>query len=197
MDKRKVKVIGLSYNQSNDGSCIVILSDVSSGLKLPVIVNALEGTRIVSEIQGDNIKTSTIHDVMRNLTESYSIVVKEVFIHTVLAGVYYTKVITSNNVEEIEIQCSAGDALAISMVYKCPIYTTKEVVKNVGIGINDDGTNIPEEELKEVYASLGDDTPTDKPNSVDNLNKALEDAIKNEDYEMAAKLRDKIEDKSS
>lgn len=197
MNKREIEVIGLSYAQSNDGSCIVILGDKESRLKVPVIVSALEATRIISEVKKEKLKSSTIHDVMRNLTDAYSIEVKEVFIHTVLAGVYYTKIVTSNGVEELEIECSTGDAIALGMVYKCPIYTTKEVLKNVGIAINDDGTPIPEEEIQEDLKSLEGGINTQKPNSVDNLNTALKEAISNEDYERAAKLRDKIEEMSN
>jgi hypothetical protein len=192
MNKRELKVIAVSYSEANDGSCIVVLGDKSSKLKLPVIVNPVEAKRIVIEVERVKNKTLTIHDVMKNITDTYSVDVKEVFIHTVLAGIYYAKLITSNGDNDIEIECSTGDGIALSLVYKCPLYTTDEVVKNVGIAINEDGTPVIDGDIEEELSSESD--IKGDINTVEGLNNKLRDALENEDYEEAAELRDKIED---
>jgi uncharacterized protein len=116
---------------------------------------------------------------------------KKFFIYSLAEGIFYTKIIASNGIEEVEIECTGGDGVALSVIYKCPIYVTTEILDSVGIVIADDGSgmtdNSEDEDEGEIYES-----PKERVVSIEDLEHMMNDAIENEEYEIAAEIRDRI-----
>jgi bifunctional DNase/RNase len=111
--------------------------------------------------------------------------VQEVLIHNLVEGVFYTKLIVTNSLDEFEINCSVGDGVAISLVFGCPIMVSDQVMQAAGIQMTDDGVVTEDQRLenhKERKSTI----------SVHDLEKMLEKAIENEEYEIASQLRDRI-----
>jgi len=137
-----------------------------------------------------------IHDLFKTMTDFYGLDVQEVFIHNILEGIFYTKIKTTNGLDEVDMECTAGDAIALSVIYGCPIYTTSEILNDVGVAINDDGSPILEgdtEDLEDEVEVSGDlEDNLDRIVSVEDLDKMMNDAIGEEDYLLAARLRDRI-----
>lgn len=201
MKKRELKILGLSYSQTQIGSYVIVLSDKRGSRKLPLIIKPLEAQRIAIELEGMKPPRPLTHDVFKSMTDSFGIDIQEVFIHSLLEGIFYTKLIAFNGIEEVEINCPVGDAIALSVIYKCPIYTTTDILESAGITINDDGTE-PEnpedyfddeedDEFDEMLEMIEDDTR--RKVSVEDLEKIMNEAIQNEEYEIAAEIRDKIQ----
>lgn len=197
MKKRQLQILGLSYSQSQIGSYVLVLSDKKSNRKLPIIIKPAEAQRIALEIE--NIKTSRprplTHDLFKSFGDAFGIDIQEVFIYSIVEGIFYTKLIASNGIDGVEIECTAGDAVAISTIYKCPIYTTIEILENVGILINEDGTVPKDQDIDDIEE---DDIEIESPVtkrvvSIEDLEKMMQEAISNEEYEIAAELRDKIQ----
>jgi bifunctional DNase/RNase len=191
MKRKELQVIGLSYSQSQTGSYILVLTEKKGKAKLPVIIKPYDAQRIALEIEGIKSPRPMTHDLFVSLTNSYGIDIQEVFIHSLLEGVFYVKIISSNGIEEIEIDSSIGDAIILATIYKCPIYVESSILNTAGVYINDDGTQIDVIEEEEV-----DEEEVEKKGvvSIENLERALEDAIRNEEYEIAAAIRDRIEE---
>ena len=190
MKRKQVKVLGLSYSQSQVGSYVLVLSEMKGKVKLPIIIKPQEAQRIALEIEGIKSTKPLTHDLFRNLTDSYGIDLQEVFIYQLAEGVFYTKLITTNQVEEVEIEASVGDAVILSLLYDCPIYVSQEVLNRAGVLINDDGSPLSEDEMEndeEVF-----EEQEEKTTSIENLERMLEHAVANEEYEIAAKVRDRI-----
>ena len=199
MKKRKqVKIIGISYSQTQMGSYVVILSETKGKKKLPLIVKPNDAQQIALKIEKLKPQRPLTHDLFKSLTDSFGIDVQEVFIYAVIEGIFYTKIVASNGGEEVEIECVAGDGISLSLVYECPIYVAQEVMDTAGITINDDGSPIKEDEpedveLSEVDFSSEPETKTKRKVSVDDLEKMMQQALQNEEYEIAAELRDRIQ----
>lgn len=191
MKRKELQVLGLSYSQSQTGSYILVLTEKKGKAKLPVIIKPYDAQRIALEIEGIKSPRPMTHDLFVSLTHSYGIDIQEVFIHSLLEGVFYVKIISSNGIEEIEIDSSIGDAIILATIYKCPIYVESSILNTAGVYINDDGTQIDVIEEEEV-----DEEEVEKKGvvSIENLERALEDAIRNEEYEIAAAIRDRIEE---
>ena len=188
MKRRELRILGLSYSQSQIGSYIIVLSD-KANRKLPIIIKPLEAQRIAIEIEGIKSPRPMIYDLLKSLSDAYGIDIQEVFIHTLAEGVFYTKIITSNGIEEAEFECTAGDAIALSVIFKCPIYTTAEIMNISSIAINDDGTPIIDENIDEEY----DDNPF-RVVSISDLEIMMNKALVDEEYEIAAEIRDRIKE---
>lgn len=186
MKRKLVKVLGLSYSQSQTGSYVLILSENKGKGKLPVIIKPNEAQRIALEAEGIKSPRPLTHDLLKSMSDSYDVNVKEVFIYSLAEGIFYAKIITTDGNQEIDIECSVGDAVILSYVYKCPIYVALSVMNSAGVYMNDDGTPVDVIEEDEVVEE------PKKVVSIENLERALEDAVANEEFELAAKIRDRI-----
>ncbi len=188
MKRKLVKVLGLSYSQSQTGSYVLILAENKGKGKLPVIIKSNEAQRIALEAEGIKSPRPLTHDLLKSMSDSYGVNVKEVFIYSLAEGIFYTKMVTEDKTQEVEIECSVGDAVILSYVYQCPIYVAMSVMNAAGVYMNDDGTPVDVIEEDEVVEEAKGVV------SIENLERALEDAIRNEEYEICATIRDRIEE---
>ena len=190
--KKEVKVLGLSYSQSNSGSYVVVLSERKGKRKLPIVIKPSDAQQIALKIEGVKSPRPLTHDLFKSVNDAYGVDVQEVYIYAILEGIFYTKLVTSNGIDDIEIECTAGDGIALSIVFDCPLYASKEVLDLSGVYINDDGTSIGGESDDEDDEDEIEETPK-RVVSIEDLEHMIEDAIKNEEYEIAAEIRDRIE----
>jgi len=197
MKRKELKILGLSYSQTQMGSYVCVLSEKKGGRKIPLIIKTTEAQRIALELEGIKSTKVLSHDVIKGICESFDLDVQEVFIYALLEGIFYTKIIVSNGLDEMEIETPVGDALAISTVFKCPIYVTVDILESTGIQINDDGSHIEDEndceDDKDGFDSFIDDGNKERVVSIDDLEILMQNAIENEEYEIAAELRDRIQ----
>lgn len=192
--KKEVKVLGLSYSQSNSGSYVVVLSEKKGKRKLPIVIKPSDAQQIALKIEGVKSPRPLTHDLFKSVTEQYQIDIQEVHIYAILEGIFYTKIVTTNGLEEAEVDCTAGDGIALSIVYGCPLYVAKEVLEVSGVYINDDGTAMENSEVQDSEEDYEEEVTTSKRVvSIEDLEHMIEDAIRNEEYEIAAEIRDKIE----
>ena len=191
--KKEVKVLGLSYSQSQSGSYVVVLSEKKGKRKLPIVIKPSDAQQIALKIEGVKSPRPLTHDLFKSLTESYQIDIQEVYIYAILEGIFYTKLITSNGIEESEIDCTAGDGIALSIVYGCPLFASKEVLDLSGVYINDDGSTMDNSDVEDIDDYEDIEENTKRVVSIEDLEHMIEDAIRNEEYEIAAEIRDRIE----
>ena len=189
--RKEVKVLGLSYGQSQAGSYVVVLSEKKGKRKLPIVIKPSDAQQIALKIEGMKSPRPLTHDLFKTITDAYSIDIQEVYIYAILEGIFYTKMVTSNGLEDVEVECTAGDGIALSIVYGCPLYASKEVLDISGVYINDDGSTMSEDEM-DMEEDLEEFRPAKRVVSIEDLEHMMEDALANEEYEIAAELRDRI-----
>lgn len=190
MKRKQLKVMGLSYSQSQIGSYVVVLGEKKGNKKLPVIIKPNDAQNIAVKLEHINTARPLTHDLLKSVTDSFQIDVYEIFIYGLIEGMFYAKAMTSNGLEEVGIECSIGDAIAISLVYKCPIWINVDILDQAGINLNDDGSDVESIEIEDDFEEEEDDV--DSKTSVDDLEKLMHGAIANEEYEIAAEIRDRI-----
>lgn len=197
MKRKELKILGLSYSQTQIGSYVCVLSEKKGVRKIPLIIKSNEAQRIALELEGIKPTKVMTHDIVKNICDSFELDVQEVFIYALLEGIFYTKIIMSNGLDEVEIESPVGDALSLSTLFKCPIWTTIDILNSVGVNINDDGTSldseIDDDNDDDDFDSYIDDGIKERIVSVEDLEKMMSDAIQNEEYEIAAELRDRIQ----
>jgi len=200
MKRKELKILGLSYSQTQMGSYVCVLSEKKGGRKIPIIIKTPEAQRIAIELEGLKPSKTLTHDIVKGVCESFDLDVQEVFIYALLEGIFYSKIIVSNGMDEMEIETPMGDALAISTIFKCPIYATLDIINSVGININDDGTTSEEledesdiDDEDDEFFDYIDDGKKERVVSIEDLEIMMQNAIDNEEYEIAAELRDRIQ----
>lgn len=193
--KREVKILGLSYSQSQVGSYVCVLSEERGHRKLPIIVKPQDAQTIALKIEGMKPPRPMTHDIIKNISNSFQLDCQEVYIFQVLEGIFYAKIRMDNGIDDAEIETTAGDAIALSLIFDCPLYVSEEVLSMCGLVMDEDGKPVDNyddqltpEQKEIVDKKLG----TERTLTVDELNKLMDEAVQNEDYELAAKYRDRI-----
>ena len=196
MKRKQLKVMGLSYSQTQAGSYIVVLSEIKGSRKIPVVVKASDAQEIALKIEKIKSPRPLTHDLFKSLTDTFGIDVQEVFIHSLVEGIFYCKMIVNNGVEETEVECGIGDGITLALVYDCPIMIKTDVLDSAGISMNDDGSDA---EIDEIEVEI-DEKPKSKTKpkkrvvSVEDLEIMMHKALENEEYEIAASIRDRIKE---
>ena len=186
MKKIKVKILGLSYSQSQIGSYVLVLSEIKGDRKLPIIIKPLSAQYIALKMESIETNTPMTQDLFKNFTDALSAEVSEVHIYGLTEGMFYCKAILTNAMDSYEIPCSVGDAISIAMLYKCSIYVSSSVMDSVGIYMSDEG-EITEEQQDKNHNRVEKESA-----SIESLENMLQKAVENEEYEIATQLRDRI-----
>ncbi len=173
----------ISYSQSQNGAYALILEEIDGKRKLPIVIGGFEAQSIAialdKEIQPPRPLT---HDLFKNFANNYDIKIKQVIIHKLVDGIFFSSVICERNQEEEIFDARTSDAIALALRFESPIYTYDKILDKAGI--------ILKKEIKDKKQKKFDESF--KGFSIKQLNKKISKAIEEEDYELAAKLRDEI-----
>lgn len=196
MGKVKLNVLGISYSQTQSGAYALVLSEEEGKRRIPIIIGGFEAQSIAIQIEGLTPPRPLTHDLFLNFSKSYAIEIVEVQIYKLEEGVFFSKLHCDNGKKEVYIDARTSDAIALALRFKCPIYTTEEIIEKAGIILEFDGTEeevekTPISEKKENY-----DSTLFSKMSLAELKAVLEEAVLNEDYEKASKIRDEIKKRS-
>lgn len=129
------------------------------------------------------------HDLFKQFADNFSIVLNEVYIHHLSEGVFYAKLICQMDSTVHEIDARTSDAIALAVRFLCPIYTTEAILLKAGIVFEDKQIQESDTETKELE-SHSQDEPELKQKSTEELNDLLKEALEDENYETASRIRD-------
>lgn len=190
MNRVEVKIEILSYAKSQVGSYVIVLADINnSNRKLPIIIKAAEAQFIAQKLEGIKSPRPMTQDLFKILTDVYNIDVQEVIIYNVAEGIFYAKMRTSNMIEDsLDIECTVGDALSMSVLYGCPIFVSEDVMTSTSVDMMAPTKVQAPIKVSQKKPSIR----KEKPESIEFLDKLLSQALEDEDYETAVELRDKI-----
>ena len=201
----RLKIKGISYSQTQNGAYALILNEVEGDRKLPIVIGAFEAQSIAIALEKEIKPPRPLtHDLFKNFSDRFDIIVKQVIIHKLVDGVFYSSIICERDKIEEIIDARTSDAIALALRFNAPIFTYKTILDKAGIFLKfsskeekedeEDDSIIVDEILQEGETIEIEQDPTDGYTelTIDELNKELNKAVANENYEKAAKLRDEI-----
>ncbi|NDF16386.1 MAG: bifunctional nuclease family protein [Verrucomicrobia bacterium] len=118
MKRKELKILGLSYHQTQVGSYICVVSERKGDRKIPIIIKTNEAQKIAMELEGISSNRPSSYDLIKTICDSFGMDCQEVFIYNVLEGVFYTQIIVSNGLESVTVDATIGDAIALSCIFK-------------------------------------------------------------------------------
>jgi len=196
MELIKLLINGISYSQTQNGAYALILSELDGERKLPIVIGTYEAQSIAIAIEKDIKPPRPLtHDLFKSFCERFNIIVKQVIIHKLVDGVFYSSIICERDgIEEI-IDSRTSDAIALATRFDAPIFTYENILEKAGIIIEieeyDEEDKILFKELFSEETTLANSEDF-KDKTIDELQKLLKIAVQNENYETAAKIRDEI-----
>ena len=192
--KIKLDIVGLSYSQTQSGAYALVLGEVNGRRRLPIIIGSFEAQAIAIEIEKMTPSRPLTHDLFKSFAQAYQITIQEVIIYNLVDGIFYAKLICSDGKKTAEIDARTSDAIAMAVRFDCPIYTHEFILSTAGIVI--EGNDFVYLENMSEAAEEKPATPAGATNytslSTDELKTILKEALNEEAYEKAAKVRDEL-----
>lgn len=192
MQKIKLEILGLSSSQSQVGSYALVLGEESGNRRLPIIIGMFEAQAIAIEIEKIKPSRPMTHDLFRSFAEKFDVKVEEIIISDLKEGVFFSKIVCSDGLKRVEIDSRPSDAIAVGLRFGVKIYTYENILSEAGIVLSDFEEEDTSDQEKQQIPAMPLKKDWVKDLSLDDLQNMLDEALGNEDYEKAAKIRDEI-----
>jgi len=190
MQKIRLNILGLSVSQTQSGAYALVLAEENGDRRIPIIIGPVEAQAIAIQLEGLKPPRPLTHDLIKNMALAFNIALLEVTIYKLEEGIFYSELLCEMNGKEIKIDSRTSDAVALALRFRCPIYTTEDILKKAGIVLE------LEDEHSPVRSVSDEDEPTETSTysqySLNELKEMLDEAVKNEDYEKASVIRDEL-----
>jgi len=198
----RLNIKGISYSQTQNGAYALILNEVDGDRKLPIVIGAFEAQSIAIALEKEISPPRPLtHDLFKNFADRFDIIVKQVIIHKLVDGVFYSSLICERDKIEEIIDARTSDAIALALRFQAPIFTFKNILDKAGIYLKVNPKKEDEDTQDDILMDelVTNDLETQvepgesfKTKSLEELHSLLEEAVTNEDYEKAAHIRDEI-----
>ena len=203
MELVELKIQGISYSDNTSGAFALILQEINGSRKLPIVIGGFEAQAIAIGLE-KKIKTSRplTHELFKSFAEKFGIKFNHVIISKLKDGVFFSNIVCENNDDVIKIDSRTSDAIALSIRFNAPIFVKKDILDEAGFDDDEkyseeinftDNNFFKDENSNKSYIKSKDI----KKISTNNIKKMLENSLQNEDYEMAARLRDELNSRKS
>ena len=202
MELVELKIHGISYSDNTSGAFAIILDEVNGNKKLPIVIGSYEAQSIAIALE-KKIKTSRplTHELFKGFADKFNITLNHIVIHKLSDGVFYSNMVCEKDNEVVKVDSRTSDAIALSIRFDAPIFVTKEILAEAGF--EDDkkyskDLNLTDEKFFNDGHISSPDYNTEKAKDIKkistrNIKKMVEKSIQNEDYELAARLRDELD----
>ncbi|MBL4938743.1 MAG: bifunctional nuclease family protein [Lutibacter sp.] len=196
----RLTIKGISYSQTQSGAYALVLSEVDGPRTLPIVIGAFEAQSIAIALEKEIKPPRPLtHDLFKSFADRFHIVIKQVIIHKLVDGVFYSSLICQRDKIDEIIDTRTSDAIALATRFNAPIFTYENILDKAGIYLKMKDTLSIENDplsLENIIDEPSSDTTFAKY-SLKQLNEKLNEAIQQEDYELAANIRDEITKRTS
>ena len=201
----QLTIKGISYSETQTGAYALILKEAEGDHRLPIIIGGFEAQSIAIALEKElKPKRPLTHDLFKNFAERFNIYVKQVIIHKLVDGVFYSSLICERDKIEEIIDARTSDAIAMALQFNAPIFVYDSILKQAGFTSEeiskDDGDKSEDNWIQSFVAeqSKQKELPDDlKKLSLSKLKTLLNKLVNLEDYEKAVKIRDEISKRES
>lgn len=185
MRKLELKIVALANSESQPNSFIVVLKEDAGNRRLPVVIGAFEAQAIALALERVPVNRPMTHDLFKNTLSALGIKLVEVIISNLRFGVFHaTMVCRRIDGATFELDSRTSDAIALAVRFECPIYAYDFIMDEAGVIVDRPAAAHPTPPATRKNLSSVSDQE---------LETLLEEALSNEDYEQAAKIRDEIQ----
>lgn len=193
MKKKRLELLNLTLSQSQSGAYTLVLGEADGKRRLPIIIGNFEAQAIIIELENMTPNRPLTHDLFKNFAMSFEINIDEIVIYKLHEGIFFSKLVCSNQEKQIEIDARTSDAVAMAVRFNCPIYTYEAILAQAGVLFEEESAPAESKPAKEKKTSTRQSKDKDITSlSTDELQEMLQRAIEDEAYEKASQIRDEL-----
>ncbi len=191
MEKLELSIVALAQSETQNNSFIVLLKEEEGMRRLPIVIGGFEAQAIALAVEGIQPNRPLTHDLFRNTLRQIGVDLKEIVISDLRQGIFFATLICQiADGSFVELDSRTSDALALAVRFSCPIYTYPFILDRAGVAWEPQSGEAvaaqPGQAEPKPGQPLGDYTDED-------LQKLLETALSEENYERAAEIRDEMQ----
>ena len=190
MNKVQCEILGLSTSPATGGAYAILLKEIDGIRRLPIIIGAFEAQAIALEMEGIKPPRPLTHDLLKQLVDNLGASVTEIIVNELKENTFYAKIVLEVSGLTNEIDARPSDAIALAVRTYAPIYVSEIVM--------DAAAFVPSEETENETTKFdlseleNEKVPLTKEAKLAAMQDKLREALDNEEYERAAKIRDEI-----
>jgi len=172
----------------------VLVRPVGTEVAVPIYIDQYQTQSILIGLGNVPLPRPLTHDLLISILSSLEVNVDRVEITSLKDGTYYAQIVLERGGEKVVIDSRPSDSIALAVRIKCPIFIAESVVEEAASNISEiTGENVDEVESDE---EPGAHRISSKPGKSerDELEEKLKKAIEEENYELAAVLRDRLQE---
>lgn len=189
IQKLSLEIITIAPSVAQNQSYTVVLGEVKGTRRLPIVIGGTEAQAIVLALENMTPSRPLTHDLIRNILNTFDVIIREVVISNLVDGIFYAQLVCIKDGEEFIIDSRTSDALALAVRYGCPIYIYGNILDSVGVEYMDMGDEPASREPEPEEEQEGSDYSI---YTVKELEVLLNEALSEENYEKAARVRDEL-----
>jgi bifunctional DNase/RNase len=165
-----------------DKRFIIFLKSENDERVLPIFIDEQQAQSIIVQINHVEIPRPLTHDLFKTVLDSLGCRIARIEVSEVREDTFYARLVVEGNGNSFDFDARPSDAICLALRFGAPMFVHENVMDKAGIIMEKSGTDEAE--------SLDELRPEESP--LDALKRKLEQAIKEERYEEAARLRDEI-----
>lgn len=166
--------------RAEEGSAVLI-RPVGSDIAVPIIIGQPEAQSIMIGMADHSMPRPMTHDLLIAVVKQLRASITRIEITELKEGTFYARLIINSAGKDVSIDSRSSDCIAIAVRVKCPIYIDEHVVDEAGVSVN-------------IITNSTESSKSGKDDQIKKLKGLLDQAVEEENYEEAAKIRDKISD---
>jgi len=188
----RLKVIGISYSQTQSGAYALILAEEKGERRIPIIIGGFEAQAIVIKLENLEPPRPLTHDLFKSFAEACGVTVEQVMINRLREGIFYSEITCTDGERRFNIDSRTSDAVALALRFECPIFIEPQILNEAGIIMSPATEEEQKKQQEEGAATAQAGSNEYAEFSLDELKDMLSDAVTREDYEQAAAIRDEM-----
>ncbi len=191
-----------------DKGFVVMLRPINSERVIPIFIDYLQAQSMATALFNYKMGRPLTHDLINSIFKNCNIRLVNIIIDNVHSDTYYSKLVIDHNGKNIFIDARPSDAIALALRFQASIFVEEHVIEKAGMVLEDNGernketmeNGIPynyqvfEKEASPENAKndIKLDNNENSFKTKEEIQKLLEQAVKEERYEDAAKYRDEL-----
>jgi len=187
MNRKKVElqIASISSSHAEAGAYALLLEEKEGQRKLPIIIGASEAQAIVMELKGIVPPRPLTHSLFTSVLEMLGVNLLRVLIYKADNGVFYSYIYLRSENTIYRIDARTSDAIVLALRMNAELLIYEDLLQTECL-------KMPPENGEPDSNHAGPENGRSHSERVKSLQEALQQAVSEEDYERAARLRDQI-----